>query len=254
MKLKEKNIIHSVIIIIIFITGGIAAMAQEYPVADNLGLSQLDKTREAHKFTGKVYMGNESIEGVKVLLYCSYEPTIQGRLASSTVTNSEGRYELTIFPTCRTYTIKLNDSDGLYTVGAASDEGIVINNTSIRYDYPLKKEALIDDKFWVSSSKPAPQELQCPEGCECMYKDYIEATGTYSQWQSCSSQKCGGDELHPKYCYRALPGCPDGCGCMDQETADATLKYWQRCNSSICGYDKNKPMYCFRAEGKYIGG
>ncbi len=116
-------------------------------------------------FSGRVYQWDKGTEpptstalaGITVKLYGSINPDNLGTEIGSTATNGQGLYELTATPGYENYTIVETDPVGYYSVGATSEDGLVLNNNRISFsvvDIPLSDQTLTGNRFWDKPDSP----------------------------------------------------------------------------------------------------
>lgn len=117
-------------------------------------------TPAALVLSGRVYEGTTGTEppsssplsGVTVSLYCSNNVEVLGTFLSSTATNGDGWYGLTVQATgCEYYNIVETDPAGYTSDGATSVGGTVRNSNWIQYTGPLTRKVLTGNKFWDKS-------------------------------------------------------------------------------------------------------
>ena len=104
-------------------------------------------------FSGNVYQGpmadeNHPLSGVGVSLYCSADAFRLGTKIANTTTGTAGAYALETFDVCDYYNIYEVDSEGYFSLGASSEDGVVLNENRIRYSTPLDGQNLSNNKFW----------------------------------------------------------------------------------------------------------
>lgn len=216
-------------------------------------------------FSGDPGDESKGLESVWVGLYGSKDPSVPGRLAARTFTDSEGWFELSApedFEFCNIITLP---PEGYAPSGANSTAGAVINQSWIQYPLPQRVTDLGGNKFWMkplvfgiiaplSPLRPTDElEIMCPDGCGCL--TLTEAREIFEYPERCQSEPCGtAANGEPKFCFHAgeepaapaAEGCPDGCSCMLEEVA-ASIGAFEKCTRSVCGYSEDRvPKYCFR--------
>jgi hypothetical protein len=82
------------------------------------------------------------------VLYCSADQDSLGSQIDTTITNSEGWYELTASASCAYYNIFEQFLDGYGPMGASTVDGIVRNTSWIQFEGPLTDKNLTGNKFW----------------------------------------------------------------------------------------------------------
>lgn len=88
--------------------------------------------------------------------------------------------------------------------------------------------------------------FECPAGWSCMTAE--EASGSYVRY---SEEVCGYSVSGlaamvktPKYCFREIQSCPEGCECLTK--SEAEKQKMDPCGKTFCGYENGQEKYCYR--------
>ena len=146
---KSIGFLGSLICIILFLYYSSPAFAQTYAL------------------TGRVYEGNTGVEpptssplaGVTVKLWGANTSGVKDIQISSTSTNSEGWYSLSVNVSTYAYDyyiIEETDPGGYYSVGATSVSGKKLTNNQIEYDFDDLSGTLTGNKFWDKKQNNDP--------------------------------------------------------------------------------------------------